>query len=53
MYSDEFNKEYRHDAKFFRREIEQIDISHISVSDLDGQIRKNGILESHVKKCSP
>ena len=52
MYSDEFNKECRNDAKFFRREIEQIDISHISVSDLDGQIRKNGILESHVKKLA-
>ncbi len=49
MYSDEFNRECRNDALFWKREIIPVDITHISVSDMDGQIRKNGIQESHVK----
>ena len=49
MYSDEFNRECRNDPNFFRREIEQLDTVHISVSDREGQVRKSGICQSHVK----
>ena len=50
MYSEELNAKLRSDRNWFRDNTELVSVENISISDMEGQVRKGGICASHVQK---